>query len=105
MDKAPGIEALFLHFFINTHILNFYQGMRIAYGCGLQSLYIRHSIYSMVESKELIFLLKAIKNSIFEKQIFQGAALFEIVLLYTKNQRTMARDFRKYCFFKNLGLQ
>jgi hypothetical protein len=25
-------------------------------------------------------------------EIFQGSALFEIVLLYTKNQRTVARD-------------
>jgi hypothetical protein len=60
----------------------------------------------MVESKELIFLLKEIKKKILVRnKFFKGLLFFEIVLLYKKNQRTMARDFQKYCFFKNLGLQ
>jgi hypothetical protein len=35
-------------------------------------------------------------------KFFKGLLFFEIVLLYTKNQRTMAPDFQKYCFFQKL---
>jgi hypothetical protein len=59
-DPAPGNEALFITF-TNTHIfLIFHQRMRITYRCGLRLLYIRHSIYSTVENKEMIF--QAIKK-------------------------------------------
>jgi hypothetical protein len=34
MDMAPGNESLFV---TDTHSLNFYQRMRITYGCGLHT--------------------------------------------------------------------
>jgi hypothetical protein len=54
----------------------------------------------MVESKELIFLLKAIKNSTYEKMNFSRDCSFEIILLYTKIKELWHKIHKKCCFSK-----